>query len=178
MRKLFVLLLIAVSFKSYSQEAPPPGSIRYLDYKRGFKDIVLGSDMNSISGKLMLIEKPGPDSTSVYDYTDRSNLKIGEIELRDISVVTFKNKILFIMVTMDKKYDTEMLKLLTDAYGVYTEKPNQFMNRYLWRGSFANLSFDYTSVTKPSTLFFTDIELARESRDFKSDIRKQAIKDL
>jgi hypothetical protein len=141
MKKCLLLLILIVSAKvCWSQK-----NIAYLDDKNGFKGIVLGADKSTLNQKLLeKIDASSTDTTITYKYNDTSLLKINDdMRLIEIGVTIYKNKILKITLIYDKENGSELTLLFMKAYGLYTSRPNRFMDNYYWYGKNVKLFLSY-----------------------------------
>lgn len=173
-----IIILASYANASFGQSeastAPEPGSRVFLDYKNGFKDIKLGSDIADISSKTTLVDK----NSHYYSYKDVAGLKIGNSEITSITLVGFNGKIKDIFISLHKGTGGSVYSVLREAYGIYSDKPNRYMDKYYWIGSKVKLIVDYTSEYKEPTVWFSDISLSELYYKSLKEKDKKAIDDL
>ncbi|SHG07775.1 hypothetical protein [Pedobacter caeni] len=176
---LFTLtILLSSTIVAFGQNetgtAPAAGSLKYLDYKNGFKEIRLGADISTISTKVKLVDK----ENQYYDYMDNSGLKIGSANVKSITLIAFNGKIKDIFIFLEKETGTAVNRILREAYGMYSEKPNRFMDKYYWKGSKVRLIYNFASEHKEPTVWFADVELSDKHEKAIKETEKKAINDL
>jgi hypothetical protein len=173
MNKFILLLLFVLPFASKAQ-SPEKGTIAYLDYKKGFKNIKLGSDISTIINKVKLLQTKD-DGTTVYDYTDKADNKIGDIGIDGILIVSYAKTIMRIIVFFDKGTGNSVDDIFRSAYGRYSEKPNQFMSIYNWNGTDIKLSLNYDDESsKPTAMFVDNLSMSRFEKESSQKNRKAA----
>lgn len=72
----------------------------------------------------------------------------------------------------------DLLAVFNKAYGRYTEKPNQFMDKYNWLGDKVKFRFNYESQKIGPLAWFTDNNLNNELMTYKSEKNSKAASDL
>jgi len=175
MKNLALLLILLFPVISLAQQ-PEKGTLKYLDFKRGFKDITLGADISTLASKIKQLQK-NEDGTNIYDYKDPSDNKVGDVGVDGTLVVTYGGKIMRIMVFFDGGTGDKIDDIFRAAYGRYTDKPNQFMSKYQWDGVDVKLSLDYEDTAKPTAMFEDNLLLAKFQHN-SQDKNKQAIDQL
>jgi hypothetical protein len=162
-------MLLPVFVFSQSKKA---GSIEYLKYNNGFDNIILGSDINQIPGyKLTYLDndkKLDADSCLKYAYKDTSLLKLGnDLYLDLIGLRTYKNKIVNIYLFFKKKDGYKVLRNFLSDYGLFTDKPSDYVDIYDWRSSTVNLSLRYEIKADLGVAIFTSNHLEKEIEAMK-----------
>jgi len=159
-----VLLLIAITQIASAQFKD------ILDEKNGFQDITLGSDVKEYPGlgfKKKLVEDDL--ITELYSSKNGHYKDVGGIKIFDLSVKTYKSKILQINVIADK--DPNFYKGLEKKYGEgeYSIKRNS----YVWRGKKLSLTFRSIKKNKVELIYFSYL-----IRDFIKADKIKAIEDI
>jgi hypothetical protein len=137
---------------------PSPGSLAYLDFKNGFRD-------------LKFHDPPTPDMVLTEDTGDlkmyvrpNDELGIGEATAKRIDYFFYKGRLSTVhFATKGFTNSRNVLEVLRQAYGI-GERPNRFMYRYLWSGSHVRVSYDQNSITDDADVWFYSIPLLNEER--------------
>jgi hypothetical protein len=110
MRK-FVLPILLISVQSFSQD------IAELDKRNGFKDIKLGSPIDSVSGTKLQKEFKEKDEfpAKLYSVENPEYEKIGEVKVNKVELKTYNDLIYEIKVVANK--DSRLMKALESLYG-------------------------------------------------------------
>lgn len=113
MKKLFTFLLIVMYIPSFSQ------SLADLENKKGYQNIVLGESIETIKDRKWPIRKDPEESksTALYKYTGQDARRVGNVKLKRVSVKTFKDEIMLIILHLRPEDHSDMLTTLTAAYG-------------------------------------------------------------
>jgi len=133
MRLFCLSLLILVPWLASGQ------SLEELDRRRGFKDIKLGSRIDSLKGaefdKDVLEKNEFP--VKLYSLEDESYESIGEVKVKRIQVKAYKDEIYEIIVITKK--DTRLMKGMEKAFG----KPKYILptDTYNWKTDSLSLTF-------------------------------------
>lgn len=135
------------------------GSIKYLYSTNGFKNIVLGADMNLLQGKLTYLDddtRPDADSCMRYEYSNEDLLSIDStLKLDMIGIRTYKNKIVNIYLFFNQKDAYKVLSNFLRNYGQYTDKPIEYADIYYWKTKNVDLSLTYTPDVDKGVAVFT-----------------------
>ena len=110
MRK-FVLPILLISIQSFSQD------IAELDKRNGFKDIKLGSPIDSVTGYKLQKEFKEKDEfpAKLYSVENPDYEKIGEVKVNKVELKTYNDLIYEIKVVAHK--DSRLMKALESLYG-------------------------------------------------------------
>jgi hypothetical protein len=161
-RKLKKYLFVIAVFMPFFSFAQPPnqGTIDYLIANNGFSDIQLGSNISTIPlSKVEYLDKDSridADSCYKYVYNDISKLKVSEDLMLDlIGFRTYKNKIINIYVFFRRADGYKVLREFIKNYGVFTSKPNDYMDIYDWKSDAVNLSLRYELKLDLGVAIFT-----------------------
>jgi hypothetical protein len=108
--RFFVLFLFA-SINSFGQ------NLTELERRNGFKDIKLGSPIDSVQGLKLKKEFKERDEfpAKLYEVENDAYSKIGEVDVEKIELKTYKDLIYEITVVTDK--DARLMKALESLYG-------------------------------------------------------------
>jgi hypothetical protein len=142
-----------------------------LQKRNGFKDIKLGSFVDSVKGVLYkkdLINKEGQIS-KLYTVDDVEYRKIGEVMVKEIELTSYKGFIYSIKVTTDK--DLRLMKGMEMALGkAEWDVRNE---QYAWRAD--KLSLSYKSVEKDKIeLTYTSFPVLQKMKEDK----KKELEDI
>ncbi len=133
MKTLSLLFLLALPLLSYSQD------LAELDRRKGFKDIKLGSRIDSLKGaefKKDVLEK-NEFPVKLYSVEDEAYETIGEVKVKKVEVKAYKNEIYEILVITQK--DTRLMKGMQKSFG----KPIYILptDTYNWKTDSLSLTF-------------------------------------
>jgi hypothetical protein len=165
LRLLIITLMLLPAFV-FSQ-SKKPGSIEYLKYTNGYNCIILGSNIYEIPDyKLAYLDnerKFDVDSCLKFSYKDTSLLKLGDdLYLDLIGIRTFKNKIVNIYLFFKKADGYKVLRTFLSAYGLFTSKPNDYVDIYNWSSTTVDLSLQYELNSELGVAVFTCNSLEKE----------------
>jgi hypothetical protein len=92
---------------------------------------------------------------------------------RRIAYVFYKGRLSTILIeTKGLTNSRNLLEVLRQAYGV-GERPNRFMDHYMWSGSHVRISYDQNSINDDADVWFFGTPLLDEERaDRKAKARK------
>ena len=172
-----LLLFLIVPFITFAQS----GTKNALSDKNGFKTLVLGSSIAPIKSKLKTYDdrpKMNADSSYFADYTDTSLYNIGDIKLNGITLRIYKEKILSIIVTFDRSVGSELNLTYIKAFGMYSDRPNRFMDKYYWYSQNVNLMLNYDQTQKLPVAMYTCVPLNDEIEKIQLAKRNKAASDL
>lgn len=112
-KECFFVILILSSFFGHAQDLGQPAM-------NGFKNIILGSPIDSVQGEIKLKKKFEEQGASVELYSIRhpEYEQIGEIPVIDIELKTYRNIIYQIQVITEK--DSRLMKAMEGRYGKAT----------------------------------------------------------
>lgn len=180
MKKVIVVILALMPLLGYCQAKI--GTRDYLDEKNGFKDLILGADINAIKSKLSFIDgdsKPDKDGCIYYDVKDAVYLSIGEtVKIKSITIRTYQNHILDIFLILDKQYGQPIYEVFTKAYGIYSNKPNQFMEKYTWNTQKVQLYLNEEAGKEQAVVIYTSKPLTEQLDQIKSKKTEKGVSDL
>ncbi|MGM1429578.1 hypothetical protein ACS126_09985 [Sphingobacterium lactis] len=169
---LFTITILSVTLTTLAQDY---GKISDLDKKNGFKTLVLGDSITNFENYKFLGDVD--ENVKMFDVKEIDH-KIGDIELTAISIITFDNKISKIVAFFDKKDGYKIHGVFDKAYGVHSQKPNRFIDKYVWNGSKVDLILDYDNLRKDGTMMFISLSLLKAEKDANNIKRNKAVSDL
>src|SRR5687768_18522055 len=162
--KLSVLLLSCVTLSHcFSQ------NLSELDKRNGFKDIKLGSAIDSIKGFKLKKEFKERDEypAKLYEVEHVGYEKIGEVKVYKVELKTYKDLIYEINVIVDK--DERLMKALESLYG----KSDYDMKNetYFWKTDSLILKFKSQGKHRLQMLYvsYNVHKMMREDKDKKVD---------
>ncbi len=133
MRLATILILVSLSVPAIGQD------LAELDRRKGFKDIKLGSHVDSLKGaefKKDLLEK-NEFPVKLYDVDNDAYKTIGEVKVKKVEVKAYKDEIYEIVVITHK--DTRLMKGMQKSFG----KPLYILptDTYNWKTDSLSLTF-------------------------------------
>ncbi|MDQ7947671.1 MAG: hypothetical protein AAGB30_11250 [Pedobacter sp.] len=178
--KLLAVLLFYFSFTTIAQKPAKMGTSKYLDEKRGFKNIILNSDISSIEKDIVETKDttmgimPG---VKFFEIINSEMKKIGDkAEIKKIIVGSFNGKIAIISMTLDKPNGSIMNETFKEAYGS-GYKPNQFMEKWIWSSKNVMLVLDIDGL-RVDTILMADRPLWAEIEKYGKEAAKKSVKDI
>ncbi|MDB4903815.1 MAG: hypothetical protein JWQ63_3096 [Mucilaginibacter sp.] len=169
--KLLIVTSILLPVLVFSQ-SKKTGSIEYLKYSNGFNNIVLGDDIKQIPDyKLTYLDndkKFDSDSCLKFAYRDTSLLKLNnDLYLELVGLRTYKNKVVNIYLFFKKKDGYKVLRSFLSSYGLFTSKPNDYVDIYSWNSSTINLTLKYELDAELGVAVFSCNSLEKEIEAMK-----------
>ena len=133
-RIVFTLLLITGNLMLLRAQ-----NVAELDRRNGFKTIKLGSPIDSVKGAVLkkaFLEKE-EFLARLYETENAEYKAIGEVAVREIQLMTYKNLIYKIVVTAEK--DPRLMRALEKSFGkaVYVLRTTS----YSWKSETLSLTF-------------------------------------
>lgn len=146
---------LPVDSGSTRQSDPSPGSLAYLDFKNGFRDVKFGDPPTK---DMVLIEDSG--ESKFYSRAGESYV-MGQADVEHIRYGFYKHRLYAVIVRTNGYSNSRLLlEVLRQAYG--PGRPNPFMNGYSWHGSLVGLSYEEHSKTHNAAIVFFSVSLANE----------------
>lgn len=141
-----------------------PGSIEYLKFCNGIKNITLGADITTLPvHRLAYLDgdnKPDADSCLKYVYEDDNMLAIGDsLKLDLIGIRTYKGKIVNIYLFFKRVIAYKILDDFIKSYGQFTERPDNYLDIYNWNSRRTSLSLQFEHKVELGVAVFTCNEL-------------------
>jgi hypothetical protein len=133
-RLVFTILFVCGStLLLYGQDA------QELDRRNGFKTIKLATPIDSVKGAVFkkdFLEKDEFEA-KLYETENGDYKSIGEVQVREVQLMTYKNLIYKIVVTTEK--DARVMQALEKSFGkaVYVVRTSS----YTWKGEKLSLAF-------------------------------------
>lgn len=110
---------------------------------------------------------------------DNTYLNIGEtIKIKNITIRTYQDHILNIFLILDKEYGQPIFEVFTKAYGTYSDKPNQFMEKYTWNTEKVNLFLNAEAGQGQAIVIYTSKPLKDKLDQIKSKKIDKGVSDL
>lgn len=139
-----------------------------------FNGINLGSDISSIPhDELSYLDnnnKFDADSCLIYALSTSDSTKYqADLNLELIALRTYKNKIVNIYLFFKRSIGYNILRNFLANYGVFTNKPNDYVDIYDWKSILASVSLRYELKTDLGVAIF-------ESNTLKNQILADKIK--
>lgn len=178
MKNLLFITFLILPFLVIGQAIPKEGTVKYLDYKRSFKEFTLGAPIESVMHLVEEIDsiKYSPGA-KMYLVTDPEMKKISElVEIQEMTIITFEDKITIITLRMDKPNGTNLHKIFIPAFGG-GYKLNQFRDEFAWKGKKVLMVLDYGGLVEDSCII-ADLELNGKMTAFEASESKKALSDF
>jgi hypothetical protein len=155
-----------------------PGSIEYLKFCNGYKELVLGADIKTIRvDKLNYLDgnsRPDEDACFKYEYRDSSILQLPDSSTLDlVAIRTFNDKIINIYLFFKRSRGYSLLNGFLNTFGTFTDRPDNYSDIYNWTSNFITLSLRYQMNTDLGIAIYTSKTLEREMAAVKTLIKKQ-----
>jgi hypothetical protein len=146
---------------------PSHGSLAYLDFKNGFRDLQFGDPP---AEDMRLVEDHG-DTT--YYTRPRDDLRIGNSQLNRIAYGFYRGRFYTALLSTEGLINSRaLLEVLRQAYG-RGARPNRFMDRYYWEGARVVLSYDENPLNHDATVVMSSVPLeSQKATDDKAKARK------
>lgn len=143
------------------------GSIDYLKYCNGINNIILGSDVQNLGvSKLSYLDgdsRIDADSCFKYEYKDERLLAMGDsLNLDLIGIRTYKDKVINIYLFFKMNDAYKVLNNFINAYGQFTDRPDNYTDIYNWNSSMVNLTLRYQYKADLGIAIFTSKQLEDE----------------
>lgn len=164
MRTLLTITLLTLSISLVAQNPE-------LDKRNGFKNIKLLSNATDYT-ELKFSKEQEEENKAIYTRTSGSFQLIGDIQIKELNVYTYKDIIYRIEVATGK--NTQLFKGLEKAYG--KSKFAVVTNVYVWKGEKVALTFASEKGGKRIVMNYTTPEIKRIIKEDKEK-KIQALSD-
>lgn len=158
-----ILLTLSALFITLCVSAQKPakiGTTKYLEEKRGFKNIILGADISTIEQSISLSSDTSMGSmpgVKFYEVVDSDMKKVGEtITLKKILIGSFNGKIAFLYMNLEKPNGSLLKKSFDEAYGGGYQN-NRYIEKFIWHSKSVALSISYDRVVDDQVLMYDRI---------------------
>lgn len=147
------------------QGEPEIGSLRWLDFRYGFRDIRFETPLSS---KMYLTES---GEIGKFYRKSNENLNFGAALLEKITYGYHDNKLFIIIIDMKGNLNAEhALNVLVEAYGP-PEQENPYIEKYYWNGDKVllvyekNPALDRAKITLGSKLITNEVKNEHETKN-------------
>lgn len=148
--------------------------LAFLNEPDNFRGMKFGSDVSEFNE---LMYAAGSGDEKVYALRDEK-LRIGNADLKNIAYVFYKGKFFGPVVTFEGlKNFTFLIETYRQQYGE-PDKPNRFMNRYIWWGSGVSIYFRYEEITGKGSINYYYEPIRKIMKQDKENAAKSAKGDL
>lgn len=174
MKKLIIITFLAITSVAHAQN----DKIKRLDEKNGYGGIKLGDTIINIH----LPTSPTIGNSTVDNYgvssyiiNDQSLMKIGdEVELSNIIVRCYKNRIIDIELYFNSLYFNKIITMLQMNYGPESPRKERELN-YIWSAKKVSLSCLFDVDKRHQHITFSDIELNNSYQlKYQASLKKAA----
>ena len=138
MKSSLTLMLVLCAMLAFAQD------LAELERRNGFKDLKLGSSIDSVKGaefKKEMKEK-GEFPAKLYEVDYAAYKSIGEVKVKTVEVKTYKDRVYEIVVITEK--DTRLMKGLVKSFG----EPKYILTSDSYNWVAPNLSLTFNDHTK------------------------------
>jgi len=137
-RKSLFLFVTSITASAFSQD------LAELDRRNGFKDIKLGTPIDSIKGAEFKkeIKEKNEFPAKLYEVTNEAYKNIGEVKVKKVELKTYKDVIYEIGVITDK--DTRLMKGMIKSFG----EPKYILTSDTYNWLTQNLSLTFKDHSK------------------------------
>jgi len=138
MKTILLVLFVGLTVLVYGQKN------NELDNRNGFKNIKLLSKVDSYKG--LVFDKVIDEKKSIHQYKRLKSAfpSIGEIDIKDLTLLTYKDLIYQINITTTK--DPQLFKGLEKAFGKAQHSVRY--QKYFWEGDQVKLTFESIASNK------------------------------
>lgn len=167
-RILFVIALFSTLSKSDAQD------ITELNRRNGFKDIKLGSSIDSIKGATLKKEfkEKNEFEAKLYEVNHIDYKTIGEVEVKNLQLMTYKDLVFKIVVSTSK--DPRVMKALEKSYGKATYVVRT--TSYNWAAE--NLSLTFKTHKNKIDLIYRSYPVLRKMAEDKGKKIEEIAEDF
>lgn len=167
-RILFVIALFSTFSKSGAQD------ITELNRRNGFKDIKLGSSIDSIKGATLKKEfkEKNEFEAKLYEVNHIDYKTIGEVEVKNLQLMTYKDLVYKIVVSTSK--DPRVMKALEKSYGKATYVVRT--TSYNWAAE--NLSLTFKAHKNKVDLIYRSYPVLRKMAEDKGKKIEEIAEDF
>ena len=163
--QLITLSLLLIYFLTSAQSAE-------LEKRNGFKDIKLGSHIDSVKEtvfKKEITNKEGQVS-KIYETKHPDYLKIGEVKVDEVELTTYNGLIYIIKVTADK--DPRLMKGMEMALG--KAEWDLRNDQYFWKATSLNLTFKSIEKNRVELTYNSYPVIQKMKTDLKKKVEEIA----
>lgn len=178
---LFLIILIPLIAKSQQQVAPEMGSLEYLDFKKSYKSIKLGSNISTLTSNYLSKSSGSADENGcfLYSYTDPAVLNFGNgVQLQKIRLKVYGDMVVSIYMFFDSADGSKIKDVFTTAYGKNFNQSNPSLDNYLWLGSLADVFLSYSDDDKVGAVAYNDRSLNKIIKKAATASASKAASDL
>jgi len=117
------------------------GTVAYLDARNGFRGVKFGEPPKP---GMVLIEN---DDNSKFYRRESDDMTMGSGRCSEIVYGFYKNQLYTVLLKTKGIIDSQaLLGSLRAAYGS-GDQPNEYLDRYFWRGTFVRVIYDENVIT-------------------------------
>jgi hypothetical protein len=113
-----------------------------------------------------------PDADSCVSYVFYQNKEVlkvdSDMELQQVGLRVFKNKIVNIYLFFNIKDSYKILRDFLKDYGQFNELPKEYASIYVWNTRKVGLSLEYQADVETGVAIFTSNDLVKDIEDMKA----------
>jgi len=169
MKKTFIAFALLLVFKIINAQ-----DIAELNRRNGFKDIKLGSSIDSIKGATLKREfkEKNEFEAKLYEVNHADYKTIGEVEVKNLQLMTYKDLVYKIIVSTSK--DARVMKALEKSYGKATYVVRTIS--YNWAAE--NLSLTFKAHKNKIELIYRSYPVLRKMAEDKGKKIEEIAEDF
>ena len=176
MKKFLFTMLVLVGL-AVGANAQTKGTLGYLTEKRGFKIFTLNTPIKQYAKHIKFDGDGKTKGEKHYNVSDATLLKVGDIKLRWMQIVTFNDTIQKIGICVEEKYNQAFLDVIKATYGE-GRKPNRYIEQYYWYAPKVTLSYNAEFKGKNGLVLFIDDEVTNKKELFERQQAKENSNDI
>jgi hypothetical protein len=158
LRQILLLIALTTSINTIAQD------ISELERRNGFKDLKLGTLIDSVKGEKKLKKEfleQGQFSAKLYTVEHPDYRKIGEVPVNKVEIKTYNDLVYQIHVVTAK--DPRLMKALESIYG--SSSYDMKKETYFWKGNTLILKFRSLSRNQLEMIFTSYLVLQQMKTD-------------
>jgi hypothetical protein len=161
-QSLICITFISLALQGWTQHSAE------LEKRNGFKDIKLGSPVDSIKGASYInsITSKEGQVSKIYKVKNPAYQSIGEVPVEEVELTAYKGLIYIIKVIAEK--DTRLMKGMEMALG--KSEWDLRNEQYVWKGQSLTLTFKSTDKDKLELTYTSYPVLQKMKEDKKKEI--------
>lgn len=168
---VFLIIFFTAPGLSSAQKAKI-GTVGFLTATNGINGIYLGADIKNLNYSQISYldgdDRFDADSCLKFAISDSAALRIDKnVSLDMIGIRTYNSKIVNIYLFFRKADAYAVLNKFLSIYGVFTSKPVEYSNIYVWDSAAVNLSLMYRADLDDGVAIFTYNPLVRHLVEVK-----------
>jgi hypothetical protein len=153
-------LISAASRPAPAPREPAPGSLTYLDFKNGFRDVTFGDPPTSD----MVLKEDAGDAK--YYTRARDDLSLGGAQLQSIAYGFYKGHCSWLVIETKGLINSRaILEVMRQTYGPgYQGQGTPYLQQVAWFGSRVSGTYSENSVTSDAYMVLASVPMTTEEK--------------